>query len=499
MIDFEKFGYVPKQEEEEKDLIELSEEQEEAVEEPASEEPKAEEAPQEEYYPPISQKKPGKANIVVVGVGGGGNNAVNNMIRANIQSASFVVMNTDMQALNMSLVPPHCKIQLGANMTGGLGAGSDPEIGRRAAEESRERIKAALKGIDLLFITAGMGGGTGTGAAPVIAEIAKSMGILTVAVVTKPFNFEGVKRMQNAEEGIKNLKNFVDTLLVIPNQKLIEVLDKNISFKRAFEIADDVLRQGVQGVSDVIANPELINLDFADVRTILSNKGLAHMGIGYGKGEKRVIEAVRGAVFSPLLETDIEGATGIIVNITGGDDMKLGEVNEACDIVKQVVDPSANIILGTAFVPDKKDIEITIIATGFVDRNIAPARVVGSSPAPQSHSIASAFAEAVADKQEEEEKPEEKPVEQPRTYTNAEIFQNRPQFGRPQPQPAPQQPAYQPEPQPQYGQPYQPEPQQQSYQPAPQPQQQVQSSRMDVSNRQVPAFLRRLRRNDNND
>lgn len=499
MIDFEKFGYVPKQEEEEKDLIELSEEQEEAVEEPASEEPKAEEAPQEEYYPPISQKKPGKANIVVVGVGGGGNNAVNNMIRANIQSASFVVMNTDMQALNMSLVPPHCKIQLGANMTGGLGAGSDPEIGRRAAEESRERIKAALKGIDLLFITAGMGGGTGTGAAPVIAEIAKSMGILTVAVVTKPFNFEGVKRMQNAEEGIKNLKNFVDTLLVIPNQKLIEVLDKNISFKRAFEIADDVLRQGVQGVSDVIANPELINLDFADVRTILSNKGLAHMGIGYGKGEKRVIEAVRGAVFSPLLETDIEGATGIIVNITGGDDMKLGEVNEACDIVKQVVDPSANIILGTAFVPDKKDIEITIIATGFVDRNIAPARVVGSSPAPQSHSIASAFAEAVADKQEEEEKPEEKPVEQPRTYTNDEIFANRPQFGRPQPQPAPQQPAYQPEPQPQYGQPYQPEPQQQSYQPAPQPQQQVQSSRMDVSNRQVPAFLRRLRRNDNND
>lgn len=180
------------------------------------------------------------------------------------------------------------------------------------------------------------------------------MNILTVAVVTKPFNFEGAQRMKNAEEGIKNLKNFVDTLLVIPNQKLIEVLDKNISFKRAFEIADDVLRQGVQGVSDVIANPELINLDFADVRTILSNKGLAHMGIGYGKGEKRVIEAVRGAVFSPLLETDIEGATGIIVNITGGDDMLLGEVTEACDIVKQVVDPSANIILGTAFVPDKR-------------------------------------------------------------------------------------------------------------------------------------------------
>lgn len=352
MIDFEKFGWTPNDE--------TSQEEEETVQETVQEE--AQQQPVEEIEPeqtheqfqPVSQKKPGKANIVVVGVGGGGNNAVNNMIRAGIKSASFVVMNTDMQALNMSLVPPHCKIQLGANMTGGLGAGSDPEIGRKAAEESRERIKAALKDIDLLFITAGMGGGTGTGAAPVIAEIAKSMNILTVAVVTKPFNFEGAQRMKNAEEGIKNLKNFVDTLLVIPNQKLIEVLDKNISFKRAFEIADDVLRQGVQGVSDVIANPELINLDFADVRTILSNKGLAHMGIGYGKGEKRVIEAVRGAVFSPLLETDIEGATGIIVNITGGDDMLLGEVTEACDIVKQVVDPGANIILGTAFVPDKK-------------------------------------------------------------------------------------------------------------------------------------------------
>lgn len=274
MIDFEKFGWTPSDE--------TSSEEEETVQEEVVEEPVEEVQHEEshEEYQPVSQKKPGKANIVVVGVGGGGNNAVNNMIRAGIKSASFVVMNTDMQALNMSLVPPHCKIQLGANMTGGLGAGSDPEIGRKAAEESRERIKAALKDIDLLFITAGMGGGTGTGAAPVIAEIAKSMNILTVAVVTKPFNFEGAQRMKNAEEGIKNLKNFVDTLLVIPNQKLIEVLDKNISFKRAFEIADDVLRQGVQGVSDVIANPELINLDFADVRTILSNKGLAHMGIG---------------------------------------------------------------------------------------------------------------------------------------------------------------------------------------------------------------------------
>lgn len=473
MIDFEKFGWTPSDE--------TSSEEEETVQEEVVEEPVEEVQHEEshEEYQPVSQKKPGKANIVVVGVGGGGNNAVNNMIRAGIKSASFVVMNTDMQALNMSLVPPHCKIQLGANMTGGLGAGSDPEIGRKAAEESRERIKAALKDIDLLFITAGMGGGTGTGAAPVIAEIAKSMNILTVAVVTKPFNFEGAQRMKNAEEGIKNLKNFVDTLLVIPNQKLIEVLDKNISFKRAFEIADDVLRQGVQGVSDVIANPELINLDFADVRTILSNKGLAHMGIGYGKGEKRVIEAVRGAVFSPLLETDIEGATGIIVNITGGDDMLLGEVTEACDIVKQVVDPSANIILGTAFVPDKKDIEITIIATGFVDRNLAPAR--SSAPQPQK-SFATALSQAAAT---EEEKEEEQPAQQEQPVFNQDIFANRPVFGqmqRPVATPEPVQPVVQPVVQPA---------------PASQPvmqESEIQSSRIDVTKKQVPAFLRRLKR-----
>ncbi len=476
MIDFEKFGWTPDM----ANAIDQTEENEEEVVEEAVEAP-VEEYSVHEDYQPVSQKKPGKANIVVVGVGGGGNNAVNNMIRAGVKSASFVVMNTDMQALNMSLVAPHCKIQLGANMTGGLGAGSDPEVGRKAAEESRERIKAALKDIDLLFITAGMGGGTGTGAAPVIAEIAKSMNILTVAVVTKPFNFEGAQRMKNAEEGIKNLKNFVDTLLVIPNQKLIEVLDKNISFKRAFEIADDVLRQGVQGVSDVIANPELINLDFADVRTILSNKGLAHMGIGYGKGEKRVIEAVRGAVFSPLLETDIEGATGIIVNITGGEDMLLGEVTEACDIVKQVVDPSANIILGTAFVPDKKDIEITIIATGFVDRNLAPAR--SSAPQPP-RPFATTFAQAAADVEGEEHEEVEAEVEAP--IYKPDIFANRPQFGvRPQAPVEPAQPVAQP-------QPVQPTPVQPVQQA--QPANEVQSSRVDVTARQVPAFLRKLKK-----
>ncbi len=447
----------------------------------------------------VSKKKPGSANIVVVGVGGGGNNAVNNMIRAGIKSANFVVMNTDMQALNMSLVAPQCKIQLGAHKTNGLGAGSDPETGKESAEESREQIKAALEGIDLLFVTAGMGGGTGTGAAPVIAEIAKSMGILTVAVVTKPFNFEGALRMKNAEEGIRNLKNFVDTLLVIPNQKLIEVLDKNVSFKRAFEIADDVLRQGVQGVSDVIANPELINLDFADVRTILRNKGLAHMGIGFGKGEKRVIEAVRGAVFSPLLETDIEGATGIIVNISGGEDMLLSEVTEACDIVKQVVDPSANIILGTAFVPDKKDIEITIIATGFVDKATAPARVIGTPPVAQGKPVASAFAEAVAaDMEKKEERKEEVAYDS--------IFANRPQFNSTprtenvnssvqQPRMQQQQQVVAERPQQQVRSTPEVRPQPQA-----QPQsieEEIASSRIDVKAKQVPAFLRRLRNGRN--
>ena len=491
MIDFEKFGYVPHDENNEEELAEEKEvlEEEQPLEEQTESQPLdevEEPAPAKEeevYYPPVSQKKPGQANIVVVGVGGGGNNAINNMIKANIKSAQFVVMNTDMQALNMSLVPPQCKIQLGASMTGGLGAGSDPEIGRRAAEESRDRIKAALKGIDLLFITAGMGGGTGTGAAPIIAEIAKSLGILTVAVVTKPFDIEGKRRMQNAEEGIKNLKNFVDTLLVIPNQKLIDVLDKDIPLKKAFEIADDVLRQGVQGVSDVIANPELINLDFADVRTILSNKGLAHMGIGYGKGEKRVLEAVRRAVYSPLLETDIEGATGIIVNIVGGDDMKLGEVNEACDIIKSVIDPSANIILGTAIVPDKQEIEITIIATGFVDKASTPARVVGSIPTAQPHSVVSALSEVAAEKPEEPEAPA---VPEKQTYTTEEIFASRPTFGRPA-----QQPVQQPTPQP--VQPIQ--------QPAQRPeanQNQVKSTVIGGKGHQVPAFLRRLRGDDNN-
>ena len=260
-------------------------------------------------------------NIKVVGVGGGGNNAVNRMVNAGISSAEFVAVNTDKQALLMSKAKH--RIQIGEKLTRGLGAGADPEVGSKAAEESKEIIQQMLEGTDLCFITAGMGGGTGTGAAPVIASIAKQLGILTIAVVTKPFSFEGRRRMENAEKGIKELKSSVDTLVVIPNDKLLKIVPKGTPIVEAFRTADDVLRQGIQGISDLIVTPSLINLDFADVKTTIKNKGLAHMGLGKGKGENRTIEAVRQAVSSPLLETTIEGATGIILNIKGGLDLTL--------------------------------------------------------------------------------------------------------------------------------------------------------------------------------
>ncbi len=331
----------------------------------------APESPAAQFYQggPFSRKIAGEANIVVVGVGGAGGNAVNNMVAAGIRTATFIVMNTDVQALKASPVPERCKFQLGEKTTKGLGAGSNPEVGKRAAEESRDKIKEALEGIDLLFITAGMGGGTGTGAAPVVAEIAKDLGILTVGVVTKPFLFEGDKRMKNAEAGIEEIRKHVDTLLVIPNQNLAELLkNQKVGINQAFKMADDVLRQGIQGVSEVIVNPGLINLDFADVRTVLSEQGLAYMGIGFGQGEKRVYDAVRSAVGSPLIETSIQGATALLINIIGGDDMTLAEVEEACSFVGGVVSKTANIILGTSTRPElteKKAIEITIIATGF--------------------------------------------------------------------------------------------------------------------------------------
>ena len=304
------------------------------------------------------------ARIRVIGVGRGGNNAVDRMIDAGIKSAEFVAMNTDYQALIRSKA--ELKIQLGAELTKGLGAGADPSIGEKAAQESIEQIKEVLQDNDLVFITAGMGGGTGTGAAPVVASLAREMGILTVAVVTKPFNFEGKRRMENAEKGIENLRQYVDTLVIIPNEKLLSVVPKGTPIVKAFQVADDVLRQGIQGISDLIVNPALINLDFNDVRTVMSNKGLAHMGIGCGEGENRTLEAVRQAVQSPLLETDIEGATGVIINVTGGLDISLSEVAEASKLVQDVVDSSANIIFGAGVDEELGDkVVVTIIATGF--------------------------------------------------------------------------------------------------------------------------------------
>ena len=308
------------------------------------------------------------ANIKVIGVGGGGNNAVNRMIDANITSAQFVAINTDKQALLLSKAEH--RLQIGEKLTRGLGAGADPEVGQKAAEESKASISEMLKDCDLVFITAGMGGGTGTGAAPVVAQIAKEMGILTIAVVTKPFGFEGKTRIDNCEKGLENLRKYVDTLVIIPNDKLLKLVPKGTPIIEAFMYADDVLRQGIQGISDLIVTPSLINLDFADVRSVMKNRGLAHMGIGRSKGENKTIEAVRQAVSSPLLETTIEGATGVIINVKGGLDLPLDEVYEAADLVKEVVDANCNIIFGSGIDESLNDeVEITIIATGFQSEN----------------------------------------------------------------------------------------------------------------------------------
>ncbi|MBR4406706.1 MAG: cell division protein FtsZ [Clostridia bacterium] len=309
------------------------------------------------------------ANIKVIGIGGGGNNAVNRMINANITSASYVAINTDKQDLLMSNADQ--RLQIGEKITRGLGAGAEPDVGLKAAEESKASISEILKDTDLVFITAGMGGGTGTGAAPVVAQIAKEMGILTIAVVTKPFSFEGRKRIENADKGLDNLRKYVDTLVVIPNDKLFHLVPKGTPIVDAFRYADDVLRQGIQGISDLIVTPGLINLDFADVRSVMKNKGLAHMGIGHAKGENKTIEAVRQAVSSPLLETTIEGATGVLLNVKGGLDLPLDQVYEAADLVKQVVDPTCNIIFGSGIDEAMSDeVEITIIATGFNNGDI---------------------------------------------------------------------------------------------------------------------------------
>ena len=312
--------------------------------------------------------KDGTATIKVIGVGGAGNNAVNRMLDLGIKNVDFIAVNTDRQALQKSKA--NTKIQIGEKITRGLGAGANPDVGAQSAEESKQEITEVLRGADMVFVTAGMGGGTGTGAAPTVAGLAKEMGILTIGVVTKPFTFEGKKRLAQAERGLESLKGKVDTLIVIPNDKLLQVIDRKTSMAEAFMMADDILRQGVQGISDLITVTGAINLDFADVKTIMQNTGMAHMGIGFASGENKAEDAAKQAIQSPLLETTIEGARGVIINVTGGVDLGLQEVNTAAELIQRSVDPEANIIFGTVVDESMNDeIQITVIATGFEDQN----------------------------------------------------------------------------------------------------------------------------------
>ena len=333
------------------------------------------------------------ANIKVVGVGGAGNNAVNRMIESGIEGIEFIAVNTDAQALFTSKA--QTRINIGRATTRGLGAGANPEIGKKAAEESSEELKQVLSGADMVFITCGLGGGTGTGAAPVIAEIAKSLGALVVGVVTKPFAFEGQQRSNKAFDGFENLRNKVDTLITIPNDKILAIIDKKTPLLEAFHVADEILKQGVQGVSELITHPGLINVDFADVRSVMESAGSALMGIGYGSGENRAIEAARAAIESPLLELSINGAKGLLLNITGGSDLSMFEVDEASRLIKELCDPNANIIFGTSI--DERytgEIKITVIATGFSEETnvqltgmsrggFGQNRLFPSTPAPQ--------------------------------------------------------------------------------------------------------------------
>lgn len=329
------------------------------------------------------------ASIKVIGVGGGGNNAVNRMIEDGVQGVEFIAVNTDAQALKLSKA--EIKMQIGTSLTRGLGAGANPEVGKKAVDESRTQLQEALKGADMVFVTAGMGGGTGTGAAPAIAQISRELGALTIGVVTRPFGFEGRKRAANAQSGIDSMRQAVDTLIIIPNDRLLQIVDKKTPMLQAFREADNVLRQGVQGISDLIAVPGLINLDFADVKTIMTNQGTALMGIGVAKGEGRAVEAAKKAISSPLLETSIHGAQGVLMNITGGSNLSLYEVQEAADIVASASDEELNMIFGSIINENLKDeIMITVIATGFVDhetpslnRSSNPSNEVLSKPQTQ--------------------------------------------------------------------------------------------------------------------
>ncbi|MBC1792012.1 cell division protein FtsZ [Listeria booriae] len=362
------------------------------------------------------------ATIKVIGVGGGGNNAVNRMIEHGVQGVDFIAVNTDAQALNLSKAEVH--LQIGTKLTRGLGAGAVPEIGKKAAEESREMIEEALKGADMVFVTAGMGGGTGTGAAPVIATIAKEMGALTVGVVTRPFGFEGPKRTKQAAIGTEAMKEAVDTLIVIPNDRLLQIVDKNTPMLEAFREADNVLRQGVQGISDLIAVPGLINLDFADVKTIMTNRGSALMGIGIGTGENRAADAAKKAISSPLLETSIDGAKGVLMNITGGSNLSLYEVQEAAEIVSSASDEDVNMIFGSVINDELQDeLIVTVIATGFDEAAQAKQKAQPQSrpnPAIQVNRPGYAVKEDVAPAQDEQPS-QPQHVEEPRQNLDVDV------------------------------------------------------------------------------
>ena len=449
----------------------------------------------------------GVARIKVVGVGGAGNNAVNRMIEAGIQSASYVAVNTDKQILLLSKA--ETKIQIGSALTKGLGAGAEPEVGRAAAEESKEVLTEAIKDTDLLFITAGMGGGTGTGAAPVIAKIARDLKILTIAIVTEPFNFEGKKRMDNTAKGLENLKKYVDTLIIIPNDKITCVVPKNTSMVDALRVADEILKQGIRGIADLIVNPALINLDFADVRTILKDQGLAHMGVGVAKGENRIVEAVRLAVNCPLLTTTIEGAKGVILNIVGGNDLTMDEVQTAATLVQSVVDYSANIIFGACIDSNISDeVEVTVIATGFPsmenvydqkdERNVSSRNFFVNRGLPEGNSAAAARPAPQQASPSYLRTPINNTMQgqQPPVYKQP-YQQQAPQYGQQYQQQAPQ--YQQPQQQQQYQQaPQYQQPQQQQFRQAPQyqqprqPQYQQQGAPSDASDKELPTFVQRL-------
>lgn len=350
----------------------------------------------------IDHERDGVAKICVIGVGGGGGNAVNRMIESGMTGVDFIVMNTDLQALVKSKA--QIKIQLGEKLTKGLGAGANPEIGEKAATESHDEILQTVKGAEMVFVTAGMGGGTGTGAAPIVAQIAKELGILTIAVVTKPFGFEGRKKMQSALKGIEKLKGNVDSLVVIPNDRIFKVIDEDITLENAFTLADDVLRQGVQGISDLITNSGIMNVDFADVKTTMANKGIAHMGVGHGTGKNRAEEAVKNAVNSPLLETSVNSAKYVLINYCGN--LSMQEMEKASSLIYSAVDVDANIIIGATIPEDKanEDITVTVIATGFDTDPVSKPDIL------QPTADATAEAAPVAPAQEEPKAAEQKPA-----------------------------------------------------------------------------------------